>query len=186
MSRAVGSPRFQQATSSRARSEGNPKATLPGAPGTDRPLLALGHRRKGRHSGSGLGLPPGRWLQAATRRGLGADTHTGRGRVWTARTQGDTRPVRQVKQQLSSDPETQERKPPAAPLGRHVGGPPLRGGGGEEAEELGSPLCRLNNTSPMTRCRRKKKTVKSSAPHVEINNGEQTVPRALVSPGLRL
>ncbi|KAL0613307.1 Elongin-A2 [Plecturocebus cupreus] len=137
--------------------EGNPKATLPGS-ARDRPPSASAGTQKegGRHGGSGLGLPPGRWLQTATRRGLGADTHTGRGRGTHGLSAG-------VKQQLSSDPETQERKPPAAPLDATSVGSLSEVEEGEEAEELEQPTLSFEQYLAYDQVQKKeKRTVKSS------------------------
>ncbi|KAL0613304.1 Elongin-A2 [Plecturocebus cupreus] len=129
MSRAVGSPRFQQATSSRARSRGKPQGHPPPGSARDRPPSAsAGTQKEG-----------GATAAAATRRGLGADL--------TQEEAGSGRPDRKgthglsagVKQQLSSDPETQGGSHRPLLWARHVGGLPLQVEEGEEAEELEQP-----------------------------------------------
>ncbi|KAL0582717.1 hypothetical protein AAY473_040677 [Plecturocebus cupreus] len=92
--------------------------------------------------------------------------------------EGNTRPVTEVKQQLSSDPRDSKS-------GSHRPssfGPPRVGvglsevGGGEEAENWSSPLNRLNNTSPQDQVK-KEKDAKSSGARVGINSGERNVSR---------
>ncbi|KAL0613305.1 Elongin-A2 [Plecturocebus cupreus] len=155
--------------SSRATSSGPAQRETPRPPSResarDRPPSASAGTQKegGRHGGSGLGLPPGRWLQAATRRGLGADTHTGRGRVWAPDLQGDTRPVRRGQTAAFSDPETQERKPPAAPLDASRRWAPSPGWRRERRRKnWSSPLCRLNNTCAYDQVQKKRKGLKAT------------------------
>ncbi|KAL0613300.1 Elongin-A2 [Plecturocebus cupreus] len=168
MSRAVGSPPLPAGRHPPGPApEGKPQGHPPGkAPGTDRPLLALGHRRKeGATAAVAWDSPPGRWLQTATRRGLGADTHTGRGRVWTARTHARGHTACPPGSN-SSFPATQRLK-----SGSHRPllwdatsvGPSPEVEEGEEAEELEQPTLSFEQYLAYDQVQKKeKKTVKSS------------------------
>ncbi|KAL0613302.1 LOW QUALITY PROTEIN: Elongin-A2 [Plecturocebus cupreus] len=143
----------------------------------DRPPSASAGTQKegGRHGGSGLGLPAWAVAPGGHPERPSADTHTGRGRVWTART------PRKGHHGLSAgDPETQERKPPAAPLDATSVGSLSEVEEGEEAEELEQPTLSFEQYLAYDQVQKKEKDCEIFRhTHVEINNGEQAVPRAL-------
>ncbi|KAL0582719.1 Elongin-A2 [Plecturocebus cupreus] len=167
MSRAVGSPplpagRHPPGPASRGETLRPPSRES----ARDRPpLLALGHRRKeGATAAVAWDSPPGRWLQTATRRGLGADTHTGRGRSGRpGPTQGGHTACPPVKQQLSSDSRDSRAEATDRSFGRYVGGPLSEVEEGEEAEELEQPTLSFEQYLAYDQVQKKeKRTVKSS------------------------
>ncbi|KAL0613309.1 Elongin-A2 [Plecturocebus cupreus] len=161
------SPLPAGATSSRARSRGETPSPPSRESARDRPPSASAGTQKegGRHGGSGLGLPawavapdghperPRRRHSHRKRPGLdGPDPRKGTHGLSAG-----------VKQQLSSDPETQERKPPTAPLDATSVGPLSEVEEGEEAEELEQPTLSFEQYLAYDQVQKKeKKTVKSS------------------------